>query len=312
MSKTKIEWTDGGETWNPVRGCSRVSPGCEHCYAERQAIRHAGAGDHYEGLVRVGKHGPVWTGVVKTLPEKLAEPLGWKRPRKVFVNSMSDLFHERVPFEFIAAVFGVCAATPRHVYQILTKRSRRMREFFAWLAGARDPRLRIERCLVEYSAAVNFRDCRLEDTWPLHNVWLGVSAEDQQRADERIPELLLTPAAVRFVSYEPALGPVDFLRSIARAPSTIAGQLVNKHLQWVIVGGESGPGARPFDIEWAESVLEQCQRAGVACFVKQLGPHPYQKVAGASKEHHVEDVKGGRMEEWPAHLRVRQYPEARA
>jgi protein gp37 len=324
MTASKIEWTE--ESWNPVRGCSRVSPGCEHCYAERQAIRHAGVGDSYEGLVRLGKHGPVWTGKVITIPKKLAEPFGWKRPRKVFVNSMSDLFHEDVPFEFIGAVFGVCAATPSHIYQILTKRSKRLRLFFEWLAtqpSGADGRNTWDGAFACAYAARSVLSERQHEIarfqgWPLPNVWLGVSCEDQARADERIPDLLAAYAAVRFVSYEPALGPVDFSPYLPPTAGTcgISG-LPCRHslahdkaaLDWIIVGGESGPGARPFDIRWAEAVIEQCQKTGVACFVKQLGNDP-RRPDGVP--YPTEDVKGGNMDEWPEALRVRQYPEARS
>ena len=234
--RTSIEWTD--TTWNPVRGCSRASSGCEHCYAERMASRFCGPGEPYEGLAR---RAPArWTGEVTLVPRVLAEPLKWRKARRVFVNSMSDLFHAALTDEQIAAVFGVIAATPQHTYQILTKRPERMR---AWCASA---------------AHDGGQD------WPLVNLWLGVSVEDQQRADERIPALLATPAARRFVSCEPLLGPVRFndvpvLRRVNAGPQ----------LDWVIVGGESGPGARPMDEDWVRAIRDQCKAAGVPFFYKQ-------------------------------------------
>src|SRR5690606_22560010 len=174
---TTIEWTQG--TWNPVSGCTRVSPGCDNCYAMRQAHRFSGNCQPYEGLTTIRRGKVDWTGSVRFVPEMLEVPLQ-RKPTTWFVNSMSDLFHESLTNEQIASAFGGMAATPQHTYQILTKRPKRMREWFGWLDGRR----------------------------PLHNVWLGVSCEDQARADERIPHLLSTPAAVRFVSAEPLLGPI--------------------------------------------------------------------------------------------------------
>lgn len=226
-----IGWTD--QTWNPVRGCSRISPGCEHCYAETMAGRFCGKGQPYEGLVRIKDIRPNavrfernprrearWTGVVRLVPDHLADPLRWKRPRRVFVNSMSDLFHERLSNEEIAAVFGVMAASPKHTFQVLTKRAARMKEWFAWLdataTGESSWRCADYCQIAAMKAGVSERLMLHEIkgtlkcwNWPLPNVWLGVSVEDQRRAEERIPLLLKTPAAVRFVSAEPLLGPVD-------------------------------------------------------------------------------------------------------
>lgn len=313
MTASKIEWTE--ETWNPVRGCSRVSPGCENCYAERQAIRHAGRGDHYEGLVRLSKTGPVWTGEVRFVASKLKDPFGWNRPRRVFVNSMSDLFHEKVSDEEIAAIFGVMAATERHTYQILTKRPERMLRWFGWM----ESKGRVRELLFQYAHAkggehlrkLNLaRELGVSD-WPLPNVWLGVSVEDQKRVDERVPLLLKTPASMRFVSYEPALGAVDLLPWMRRP-------LDPPGIDWVIVSGESGPSARPFDMRWALSAIEACDAAGIRCFVKQLGARPYENYVVDGKglfaggvKYLVTDPKGGDMNEWPERLRVRQYPEVR-
>ena len=205
---SKIEWTNA--TWNPIRGCSRVSEGCRHCYAESVAARFSGPGLPYEGLVRIASGKPTgWNGVVRMVHEHLADPLRWKRPRRVFVNSMSDLFHESLTNEQIAAVFGVMAAAPRHTFQVLTKRSARMREWFAWVAdhGARGARSACRASAALYLVASP--EVPGGDEWPLRNVWLGVSTENQAAADERIPELLRTPAAVRWISAEPLIGPVD-------------------------------------------------------------------------------------------------------
>jgi protein gp37 len=248
---SKIEWTEA--TWNPVTGCTKVSPGCDHCYAETFAERWRGVpGHHFE------------RGFDVTLrPERLTQPLHWKRPRRVFVNSMSDLFHEAVPDEYIVAVFGTMAQTPQHTYQVLTKRHGRMRSL---LGGGM------------------FRQ-RFAFGWPLPNVWLGVSVEDQKWADIRIPALLRTPAAVRFLSCEPLLGPVDLKRSVwtmgserghgLTASFVHAGGCCDRFhgIDWVIAGGESGPGARPMVPAWARSLRDQCTDAGVPFFFKQWGAH---------------------------------------
>ncbi len=211
-AKTNIEWTD--RTWNPVRGFTRVSEGCRNCYAERTAARfstHADqSGDEdagvFAGFAKQTPSGPRWTGRVELIPSKLAEPLSWRKPCRVFVNSMSDLFHEALPFEHIAAVFGVMAACPHITFQVLTKRPKRMRDFFVWLT--------IDLLTDEGEAlAGRMGWCHAgQDDWrlPLTNVWLGVSVEDQETADHRIPILLDCPASIRFVSYEPALERVDF------------------------------------------------------------------------------------------------------
>ena len=277
---TTIEWTE--RTWNPARGCSRVSPGCDHCYAMRQAHRFSGPGQPYEGLTTIRRGRVDWTGRARFVPEQLQQPLRVRRPTAFFVNSMSDLFHESLTNEQVAAVFGVMAATPQHTYQILTKRPKRMREWFGWLDGRR----------------------------PLPNVWLGVSCDDQARADERIPHLLSTPAAVRFVSAEPLLGPIALRAWMPRHAVTETDDCAPwcsacgptgplPRIDWVIVGGESGPGARPCDVDWIRSIVRQCREAGTACFVKQLGSR-----LG------LRDPKGGDPSEWPEDLRVRETPEA--
>jgi len=202
---TKIEWAD--RSWNCVRGCSIVSPGCRSCYAMKQAHRFSGPGRAYEGLTKLTERsGPQWTGKVVTVEDALLEPLSWRKPQRVFVNSMSDLFHEDVPDEFIDKVFAVMALAERHTFQILTKRPERMREWFD--ENGRDA----VQHTVHYPQFDRWRQSITLGQWPLPNVWLGVSAEDQQRADERIPLLLQTPASVRFVSCEPLLGPVDLSR----------------------------------------------------------------------------------------------------
>jgi protein gp37 len=308
--KTSIEWTEA--TWNPIRGCSRVSEGCRNCYAERTAVRQSGEGGAYKGLVRSTINGPRWTGEVRFVEEALDLPLRWKAPRRIFVNSMSDLFHENVSVEWMNRIFAVMEASPRHTFQVLTKRARRMEIYVRqrWLR-TRPP-----------------------------NIQLGVSVEDQPAADERIPLLLQTPAAVRWVSYEPALAAVDFEPYLwRRLPlDRVSGRALNdapsaehgvRLLDWVVVGGESGPGARPFDLAWARSTIAQCRAAGVPVFVKQLGAFPVDCAGGGPfrpqitpHEHPpgtggdecrviLRDRKGGDIEEWTvaiADLAVREYP----
>ena len=344
-----IEWTS--KTWNPVRGCSIVSKGCRSCYAMKQAHRFSGPGGKYEGLTIMTNGGPVWSGDIRLVPEKLIEPLHWKKPRMVFVNSMSDLFHESVSFDFLAECYAVMVATWWHTFQVLTKRPKRRR---TWLVQD------TFRNAVAHRAAAHINamrgDASLTATanlavWnrgAVPNIWEGVSVEDQETADERIPLLLQTPAAVRFVSYEPALGPVTFT-GISSVPACFNPFLEGRYprLDWVIVGGESGPKARPFDITWARSTVEQCRGAGVPVFIKQLGARPYEKRPADGGPHGTHEAlraigrphpqcnwykdwtlvhtpdgesnwykhlalansKGGDMAEWPEELRVREFPE---
>ncbi|MEV0149070.1 MULTISPECIES: phage Gp37/Gp68 family protein [unclassified Nonomuraea] len=248
---SSIEWTDA--TWNPVTGCTEVSPGCDRCYAKTFAERWRGTpGHHFERGFDV-----------QLRPERLEQPLKWRKPRRIFVNSMSDLFHDSVPDEFIAEVFATMARAPQHTFQVLTKRHGRMRS----LLNRR-----------------SFRDNLAHLTsWPLPNVWLGVSVEDQKRAELRIPALLETPAAIRFLSCEPLLGPINLKRAVWTMGSErghgltasfvhAGGCCCRFHgIDWVIVGGESGPGARPMHPDWARSLRDQCQEAGVAYLFKQWG-----------------------------------------
>lgn len=315
---SKIEWTDA--TWNPIVGCAKVSAGCKNCYAESQAAR----------VVRIQRGGPYmqvidaesgrrWNGNAVFLPERLGAPLHWRRPRRVFVNSMSDLFHEGVTFDEIAAICGVMATTPTHTYQVLTKRPERMLEFFAWmdgwksLDGRRCPRAGVCLSIAHDMGAAVFVDV-LSDRWPLPNVWLGVSVEDQAAADKRIPLLLKCPAALRFLSVEPLLGPVDLTAalSVVDRHGEPSGPRCNADgspaIGWVIVGGESGPGARPCHVAWVREIVGQCKEAGVPVFVKQLGAAASDPVNGLASWR-LRDRKGGDMSEWPEDLRVREMPE---
>jgi protein gp37 len=326
-AETSIEWTD--TTWNPVRGCSVVSPGCSHCYAMKQAHRFPA----YAGLTKLTNGGPVWTGEVRLVPELLDQPLRWRRSRRVFVNSMSDLFHDGVSDWYIDRVFAVMALASRHTFQVLTKRPERMHSYTSGAAervrdAMRETAHHIEatwsksELLTCYAAPMAEHDAR--ETWPLRNVHLGVSVEDQARADERIPVLLDTPAAVRFISAEPLLSGLDLRGLIQRrcvAPShpfPFSCRETSHDLRgidWVIIGGESGPKARPFQIEWARSILAQCRAAQVPVFLKQLGARPHyveqhvEKLRGALRPMKLRDRKGGDMSEWPEDLRVREMPQ---
>ena len=213
--KTGIEWTDA--TWNPVTGCTKVSPGCAHCYAETITLRFKRGGPFLPGKTTIKLH-----------PERLDQPARWRSPRRVFVNSMSDLFHEEVPFDFVRQVFDAMSESPQHIYQILTKRPARMLEYVEW---------------TEY------------EKWPDH-VWAGVSVENQRWADQRIPLLQQVPCAVRFLSCEPLLKPL---------------QLELEGIHWVIVGGESGTRARKMEEAWVLEIKNQSLKAGVAFFFKQWG-----------------------------------------
>jgi protein gp37 len=274
---TGIEWTDA--TWNPVTGCQKVSPGCKHCYAEGVAERFWAKQypPNADGSPRRFTD-------VRCHPERLDQPLRWRKPRMVFVNSMSDLFHKDVPDDFIYEVWRVMAACPQHTFQVLTKRPERMREVVAAF---------YDRIVDAFVAGVS----STLSLPPLPNVWLGVSVEDQRRADERREYLQETPAAVRFVSYEPALGEVDWTGW--------------EFIDWLIVGGESGPGARPFDLAWARDAIAWAGAHGVAAFIKQIGARPYYLIDRGPTFERVDyplrDRKGGDMEEWPADLRVRQF-----
>lgn len=285
--RTGISWTNA--TWNPVRGCSRVSEGCRNCYAERTAARFCGAGQPYEGLAtstrtltgntRSGYPGFVtrqrWTGDVRLVPEHLADPLRWRRPRRIFVNSMSDLFHEKLSNEQIAAVFGVMAAAPQHTFQCLTKRARRMREWFEWVEREAaklgpDGFLRAHVCASEAHEILRERDIPtiVNCQWPLPNVHLGVSTENQPAFDERWPDLFACPAAVWWFSAEPLLGDIDLTYMLADFACK-RGKL------WLVAGCESGPGSRPCEVAWLRSLRHQCAKASVPFFLKQAGEQDY-------------------------------------
>lgn len=346
-----IAWTDA--TWNPIRGCSRVSEGCRFCYAERMAARFTGPGAPYEGLAKQTSAGPRWTGKVRLIEEHLNDPLRWTRPRKVFVNSMSDLFHEALPDSDVLRIFDVMreAHGRGHVFQVLTKRAARMRQFCSQLNfDGGDLNGRPHRMFLE-DRGLNRQHQPISFAPLMRDLWLGVSVENQEAADDRVPELLATPAAVRWLSVEPQLGPVDISKWLNHAADAFdaanrqdrpgscdhprGGGLCLRcgpgatKIDWVVIGGESGPGARPFELKWARDLVEQCKVAGVAVFVKQLGEVPIVpeaewragpgRLLSATIRHLVPPGfvglkftgKAGHPEEWPPELRVREYPEAR-
>lgn len=264
---TGIEWTDA--TWNPVTGCTAVSSGCDHCYAQTLTERFEGTPGHYF------EHGFA----VQLRPHLLEQPLRWRRPRRIFVNSMSDLFHDTVPDDYIAQVWAIMATAERHTFQVLTKRPARMRSLLsnnAFQTKVRDEWVRLGNPAHPPS-------------WPLPNVWVGVSAENQKWAEIRVPILLTTEAALRFLSAEPLLGPIDLSSWCEPNGADRA------RLDWVIAGGESGTGAgvRPMHPDWPRALRDQCGAAGTAFTFKQWGawaPLPTPNSDGAGR--YVERATG--------------------
>lgn len=311
---TKIEWTDA--TWNPITGCKVVSPGCTNCYAMKLAGTRLAHHPSRSGLTIDTKAGPVWNGELRFNSEWLFQPLRWKRPRRIFVCAHGDLFAEGVEDSWLDQIFAVMACSPQHIFQVLTKRPKRMRDYLT--TSMLEHRL---------AAAQGQFDFPLESPgfWPhlpLSNVWLGVSVEDQERARERIPLLLDTPATVRWISAEPLLGPLDLgcldvdgdsfvdalhLRNwedeIAQwrdsdedweeqfldwyGLSVLPSGPMSSVLDWVVVGGESGSGARPMHPDWARSLRDQCAKAGVPFFFKQWGNWQIASEANGHADHNM-------------------------
>lgn len=266
VSKSKIEWLNGGRTWNFVRGCRRVSPECLNCYAERQAARWRGEGKPYEGLVEMTATGPRWTGVSRVIWEKIEEPLHWTKPCGVFPCSMSDIFYEDVPDEALDKAFAVMALTPRNWYQILTKRPERMRDYVRGL-HCRAGFERLEAAARAMGYSFRYNDLSLLP-WPIPNIGLGVSAGMQDAWNERVPILLNTPAAVRTVSVEP------MLEAIYPDQVSFRETGISPFLHWIIAGFESGPGCRPGDNRWLRTLRDWCATRVVPFFLKQLGGYP--------------------------------------
>lgn len=283
--------------------------GCLNCYAAAQAVRFAGEGGPFHQFARRTSSGPRWTGKVALVEKHLHDPLHWRESKRIFVNSMSDLFHENLPFSDILRVHISMLGAEQHQYQVLTKRPEIAQRFYLWW----------------------------DKTCPGHaypkDLYVGTSVENQKTADLRIPYIATLPTKT-FISYEPALGPVDFWKHfwIGEESGIDFSYTPRNQIDWLIVGGESGHGARPFDIAWARQTIKQCRDADVACFVKQLGAKPistgyrqlhYDWGAGIGREArftyldqrdpkywriHLKDKKGGDMAEWAEHLRVREYP----
>lgn len=353
--QTGIQWTHvpgyQGATWNPTTGCTRVSPGCDHCYAfalhdQRYKVNRDHARAHssemspaeYRALSALNatdfppppcppQYDRPFSQVQLLDEHRLREPLRAKKPRAYFVDSMADLFHEDVPDAFLDRVFAVIARSPQHIFMVLTKRPERMR---AYVSDPATPG-RVMRATSE-DGGDSFPVPIGSWVWPLRQVWLGVSVEDQARADERIPLLMQTPAAIRFLSCEPlleAIEPALFdLTCAGRGPSCSPYDAESPcacgsepTIDWVIVGGESGQGARPFDLGWARSLREQCEAAGVALFVKQLGAKPhgagatdsdfaisYRRAEEPGAFRILRSAHGSVIGEWPEDLQRRQFP----
>lgn len=363
---TGIQWTHvpgyRGSVWNPTTGCTRVSPGCDNCYAfalhdqrhvaNREAaygvvsrygadvrLKPAGARKEGAALPFTQQYDLPFSTVQMLDDDRLTAPMRARNPRAYFVDSMADLFHEDVPDAFIDRVFMVMACSPQHIFMVLTKRPARMAAYVQGL-GARFTDALAEFYVNDMANPAAIKPltqhmARAASNWPLHNVWLGTSTEDQARANERIPHLLDTPAAVRFISYEPALGPVDVTNYM---PRTVRGYSVLRGIEqdmdadvegldWVIVGGESGPRARPFDVDWAEDMAAQCDAFGVSVFVKQMGSKPYVDLLGGGGDGWrlgahmgvgdryrvtLRHGHGGDPDEWAPEVRRREFPAGHA
>lgn len=304
--KTGISYCNA--TWSPARGCDPVSPGCAHCWAAGMASRFSDPGMWGHGFATGGK----WTGKVELIPSQLDKPLRWRKPRVILTQVEGDLFHPALPFEQIAAVYGVMAACPQHTFLVLTKRPERRLEWHDWL-GLADITLGgrpFEKCCVAAGRmlqrpVMTYGQAR----WPLPNVWEGTSVEGLEHL-HRLDELAATPAAHLWASFEPLLADLgDLLKWLPHEVET--GQLTSvwaPGIDAVVVGGESGPRARPCDIAWVRSILGQCQAAGVPCHVKQLGAHVHEYMDGALTRISLDNRSGGDPSEWPEDLRAAHGP----
>jgi len=300
--KTGIEWTDA--TWTVVQGCDYESPGCKHCYVPAVLWRlmhnpNPEIAGPLAGLIEKRGDTLVFTGKVAMREDRLNWPLYWSKPRRIFVPSHGDIFHPAVTDHFLDKIFAVMALCPQHTFQVLTKRAGRMRAYLAAAGRFEAIQAAIERLRLGEWGEGDTEDA--SDAWPLPNVWLGTSVEDQSRADERIPLLLDTPAAKRFLSCEPMLGPVDLTKlhpGGAQTLDALAGVSVDPPyfdwpgIDWVIVGGESGKDARPMHPDWARSLRDQCKAASVPFFFKQWGEWGFDPRTISAKGrsfHHFED-----------------------
>ena len=281
-AKSQIEWTEA--TWEPITGCSKCSSGCDNCYAIMLAAGRLRHHRHYKGLTQITNGRPNWTGELRFNEDLLAQPLRWRQAKRIFVCSCGDLFHPQVPDAWIDRIFAVMALATRHTFQVLTKRPERAMAFIT-------PQRReaVERRMWDHQPKRGPEICwpLIPEHWPLPNVWLGTSVENQAAADKRIPELLATPAAVRWVSIEPLLGPVDLSQwlkhwhiPVPPAPDGDCPPRSVPAIRWVVVGGESGKAARPMHPAWARGLRDQCAAAGVPFFFKQWGEWAPQSQSG--------------------------------
>ncbi len=315
--QTAISYLDA--TWNPTTGCTPVSAGCVNCWAKRMAERmwptqYVGAGTYpWRGKDHPWVHPPHERGRtfadVMCHEDRLSVPLHWRKPRRIGVSFMGDLFHQAVPDWFIARVFATMNEADQHTYLLLTKRPERMLAFSRECASL----------------------ASVPGSWPMPNVWVGASVENQAAADQRIPLLLQTPAARRWISVEPMLGPVDLLRWLPIRPMTVPQRYERvsgaaPEVDWVVAGGESGPHARPADVAWFRSIVEQCKAAGVPCYVKQVGSSPcyFAPLGWCGGDSWALETRpgddrffprltsrsGANPEEWPPDLRVQELPDA--
>jgi protein gp37 len=278
---SKIQWTD--ETWNPIVGCSRISEGCQNCYAESGA--NSARLQQFKQYQKVSD----WNGQVEFVESQLVKPLKWKKPRKIFVCSMSDLFHENVSDEWICEIFAYMCIAKQHTFQILTKRPERMKKF-------------LQSSMMKIGIA-NYIDEHFSDKFahqdyyiPASNIWIGTTCENQKALAQRLPYLLETPAAVRFLSCEPLLEDIY-----------LALDEFDSKPDWVIVGGESGTGARKCSLNWIRSIINQCSAADVPVFVKQLGQNAVDELGNKVK---LKSRKGGDISEFPEGLKVREFPKS--
>jgi protein gp37 len=333
VNKTLIPWVkspDGsqGFTWNCIIGCQHASSGCANCWAERLAATRLDHQSAYHGLTSGGR----WTGEQRFFPERLAEPLRRRKPAGIFVCDMSDLFGEGVTNEQIAAVYGVMAETPRHLFYVCTKRAKRRREWFKWANSATGGGVQLGPMAMDGTLSGCYRTqvpmFVKRGVWPLPNVIELTSVEDQKTADERIPDALETPAAVRGLSVEPLLEAVQLDTAVLGCKGHLAETFGNPLIHWIVLGGESGPRARPCRVEWIRSIVRQCAWAGTSCFVKQIGSTAIGDGDDVSDEVAREwDADGGNVwakqrlplraragadpAEWPADLRIRQFPQVK-
>jgi protein gp37 len=355
MPVTNIEWTD--RAWPVVNGCRRKSPGCVNCWAERLVATRLRNHPRYKGLAVYTENGPRWTGETRLALDILDEPLRVRTPEQWFVANKADLFGEGVADADIAAIFGVMSATSWHTHQVLTKEPARAREWFERMGSPSEALARVALELGRHGVLPPKQGLQFQTTWPLPNVQLGASVEDQEWAEKRIVELVAAPAALHWISAEPLLGPLDispfldWFRFMRWVSERYSGRYQCKvddarrpPIDWVVVGGESGPGARRCEVAWIRSLVEQCRTAGVAVFVKQLGANvidrndrfdtvgdsddprdwPFadrdpddvehningfrEEYQGAPVRVRLRDRKGADPSEWPPDLRVREFP----